>query len=108
MCSSPGASPTATGGFESSPGPANWVACLAASSNAYRSGLDSTATVRSGIEAPGVPLTWTRPSSISRSAGSTSSTSAAIRSAFSFTPRAASATALPLITAAREANVPTA
>ena len=87
---------------------ANCVACFAASSNAYRSGLDSTATVRSGIDVPGTPFTWIRPSSISRSSGEASRTSAAIRSAFSFTPRAASAIALPLITAAREANVPTA
>ena len=87
---------------------ANWVAALAASSNAYRSGLDSTATVASGIDAAGMPLTRTSPSTISRSPGSASSASPAIRSALARTLRAASATALPHITAAREANVPTA
>ena len=55
-----------------------------------------------------MPLTRTSPSSISRSSSDASSASAAIRSAFSRTARAVNATALPDITAVREANVPTA
>ena len=107
MPSRPGSSPSGTGGPAESP-EANWVAALDASSNAYRSGFDSTATVASGMAAPGEPFTWTTPSTISRSPGSASSASPAIRSAFARTERDASAIALPLITAAREAKVPTA
>ena len=59
------------------------------------------------IEAP-VPRTETTPSAISRSASSASSASAAMRSAFSFARSAARWIAEPLITAAREAKVPTA
>ena len=55
-----------------------------------------------------VPLTRTIPSAISRSASSASSASAAIRNAFSRARSAARWIADPLITAARDANVPTA
>ncbi len=61
---------------------------------------------RAGSTNPASPLTRTTPSTISRSPGSASSASPAMRSAFARTLRAASAIALPLITAAREANVP--
>ena len=67
-----------------------------------------TATVPIGIPDPGTPFTRTTPSTISRSSGAASSASAATRNALSRTLTAAAATALPLITAAREANVPTA
>lgn len=87
---------------------ANCVAAAASSSNAYRSGFDSTATVRSGTAADGSPRTCTTPSVMSRSSGSASRASPAMRSALARTFRAASAIALPLITAARDANVPTA
>ena len=60
------------------------------------------------ISLPGAPLTETTPSAISRSSTSASSASAAIRSAFSRVRRAALWIADPLITAARDANVPTA
>ncbi len=53
-----------------------------------------------------LPLTRTIPSTISRSSGLASSASAAMRSALARSSRAASAIALPLITAARDANVP--
>ena len=59
-------------------------------------------------EVPGAPFTEMTPSSISRSSGDTSRASAAILSALARTTRAASATALPDITAPRDANVPTA
>ena len=59
------------------------------------------------MEALGSPLTRTVPSTISRSPGSTSRLSPAIASAFSLTFRAARCTALPLITAPREPQVPT-
>ena len=55
-----------------------------------------------------MPRTETTPSAISRSSSDASSASAAIRSAFSFARRAARWMADPLITAAREAKVPTA
>ena len=55
-----------------------------------------------------MPRTLTTPSTISRSDSSASSASAAIRSAFSLARRAARWIADPLITAAREAKVPTA
>ena len=55
-----------------------------------------------------MPRTETTPSTISRSSGEASSASAAIRSAFSRARVAARWIAEPLITAAREANVPTA
>jgi hypothetical protein len=80
---------------------------LAASSNAYRSGLLSTARVPRPIDASGAPLTRTIPSTISRSPTSASSASDAIRSALARVARAASAIAEPLTTAAREAKVPT-
>ena len=54
------------------------------------------------------PCTDTTPSTISRSSADASSASAAIRSAFSLARFAARWIAEPLITAAREANVPTA
>ena len=60
------------------------------------------------IEDAGAPFTDTTPSTISRSDSSASSASAAIRSTFSFARLAARWTAEPLITAARDANVPTA
>ena len=50
-----------------SAGRANWVAAFAASSKAYRSGLDSTATWPSGMDAVGLPFTATTPPTISRS-----------------------------------------
>lgn len=84
------------------------MAALAASSKAYRSGLDSTATWPSSMHAVGFPRTATTPSTISRSSSLASSASAATRSALARTERAASATADPDITAAREAKVPTA
>ncbi len=60
------------------------------------------------MEPAGEPLTEMWPSTISRSSTAASSAWAAILSAFSRTLRAVIATALPLITAVREANVPTA
>src|SRR5215475_6330977 len=105
--SRPGASPSATGGLLMSP-PANWVAALAASSNAYLSGLDSTATVPIEIPDSGSPLILTIPSLISMSSGDASSAAAATLIALARAALAASATADPLITAALEANVPTA
>ena len=56
----------------------------------------------------GAPLTDTTPSTISRSFSSTSSASAAILRTFSLARLAARWIAEPLITAAREAKVPTA
>ena len=60
------------------------------------------------IDGVGAPFTDTTPSTISRSSSDASSASAAIRSAFSLARVAARWIADPLITAAREANVPTA
>ena len=108
MPSRPGSSSSATGGLSGSAGRANWVAALAASSKAYRSGLDSTATWPNGIATDGLPFIDTTPSTMSRSSGEHSSASAATRSALARAALAASATAEPDITAAREAKVPTA
>src|SRR5438270_605837 len=77
--------------------PANWVAAAAEASKAYRSGFESTATVDSGTDVAGAPTTCTTPSTISRSAGSTSRASEAIRRALARTFAAASPTALPLM-----------
>ena len=108
MPSRPGSSSSATGGLSGSAGLANWVAALAASSNAYRSGFDNTATWPSGMAVAGLPFIDTTPSASSRSAGSHSSDSAATLNALVRAALAASATADPDITAALEANVPTA
>src|SRR5215831_21408206 len=48
VASNPGSEPSGTGG-PSPAGVANWVARFASSSNAYRSGLASTATVASAM-----------------------------------------------------------
>ena len=63
--------------------------------------------VPSSMRLPGAPLTCTTPLTISRSSGVVSRASAAIRSTFSRVLRAARAMAEPLMTAAREAKVPT-
>ena len=70
--------------------------------------MESTDTVPRLIDVAGAPLTRTVPSTISRSSGDTSRASAAMRSALARTLRAARAMALPLMTAARDAKVPTA
>ena len=62
----------------------------------------------SAIDEVGAPFTDTTPSTISRSSSDASSASAAIRSTFSRARVAARWMADPLITAARDANVPTA
>ena len=92
-----------------SAGRANWVAALAASSNAYRSGLDSTATWPSGMRRGRIALDRDDPvDDLQVVRGSIPARRTATRSALAFTARAASATADPDITAALEAKVPTA
>src|SRR6202049_1064210 len=84
VASSPGCSPSSSGG----PARGLVVNCVAASvppPNAYRMGLASTATAASGTPRSGEPLTRTLPSTSSRSAGIGSGTFAAARCAFSDT-----------------------
>ena len=85
------------------------MARWACSSKAYRSGLASTATVASGMRGPSVkPRTNDLAVDDVQSRTPTPpARSPAIRSALARTLTAAADTALPLITAAREANVPT-
>src|SRR5690349_14134782 len=72
--SGPGGSPSGTGG-PSPAGVANWVARRASSSNAYRSGFASTASVARAIRGPSSanPRTITSPSTMDSSDSSAES-----------------------------------
>ena len=105
----PAPRPRPTGGLSGSAGAANWVAALGrlVEGVAQRVGQHrDRAEVDRGVRGA---LDRTTPSTISRSSASASSASAAIRSAFcAHRARRPARPRCPLITAAREAKVPTA